>query len=195
MKFPEERVPIIVNPKIANIKYCAGPNFNEIIDKGGAIKSSAKPLTIPPKTEANVETLIAVLNLPCLVKTYPSKAVAAEAEVPGAFINIAGNEPPYIAEVYTLTSNNSAEVGSSPYVTGSNNATPRFAVRPGNIPIIKPITTPKIIEKLLPTVNKFERTSKLSIIYPKNSLFINETFNPNSKTKYIDKNNINVPNK
>ena len=59
----------MVKPNTASIKYCAGPNFKEINDKGGAINKRAKPLTIPPKTEANVETLIAVLNFPSLVKT------------------------------------------------------------------------------------------------------------------------------
>ena len=69
IKLPDESVPIIVKPNTANIKYCAGPNFKEIKESGGAINKRANPLIIPPNTDAKVEILIAVLNFPASVRT------------------------------------------------------------------------------------------------------------------------------
>ena len=93
---PNEIDAIAVSPKIAIKKYSAGPNNNATSAKGGANKSKTKPLIKPPKTLAKVEILIAWIALPFFVSSKPSIAEAAGAEVPGALIKIAENEPPYI---------------------------------------------------------------------------------------------------
>lgn len=56
-------------------------------------------------------------------------------------------------------------------MTGNNKATPRLAVKPGNIPINKPIETPKNMAERLVKENKSNRISILSILISK-TLFL-----------------------
>ncbi|GGK03449.1 hypothetical protein GCM10007063_27060 [Lentibacillus kapialis] len=64
---PADRLPIIVRPKIANIKYSGALNINEICANGGARNNNAKPLTNPPIIDEIVATPIAFDALPCFV--------------------------------------------------------------------------------------------------------------------------------
>ena len=80
---PLTRLPIIVSPNTAIKKYSGALNFKEIKDSGGANKSRATALIQPPITDEIVLTPRALRPCPLRVSLYPSRAVAAEAGVPG----------------------------------------------------------------------------------------------------------------
>jgi hypothetical protein len=75
---------------------------------------------------------------PFLANGYPSKVVAADAEVPGVLIKIAVIDPANVAETYIVDKTAMACTGSIVNVNGSNNAAPVVAPRPGKTPIITP---------------------------------------------------------
>ena len=95
---PPERLPTMVKPKIAIRKYSGELNISDTFTSCGARKSRATALITPPVTELILDTPTAFRPFPCLVSSYPSMAVAAEAGVPGVWIRIAEKLPPYTAE-------------------------------------------------------------------------------------------------
>ena len=96
---PSAKVEIKVRPKIANQKYSVGPNFREMLAKGGANNARHITPTIPP-TNDDIQLIdIAKSPLPLLAIGYPSNVVATAEGVPGVLIKIADHEPPKMAPV------------------------------------------------------------------------------------------------
>ena len=83
-----------VSPSTAIRNISAGPNHSATPASDGASNSSVSPLIKPPVTDANVAIRMASTARPCRVSSYPSREVAADAEVPGIFNKIAENDPP-----------------------------------------------------------------------------------------------------
>ena len=99
MLSPSANVEINVRPKIANQKYSVGPNFREMLAKGGANNARHITPTIPP-TNDDIQLIdIAKSPLPLFAIGYPSNVVATADGVPGVLIKIADHEPPKMAPV------------------------------------------------------------------------------------------------
>tara|TARA_Y100001968_G_scaffold98368_2_gene88398 strand:+ start:4181 stop:4438 length:258 start_codon:yes stop_codon:yes gene_type:complete len=84
-------------------------------------------------------------------------ADAAEAEVPGALIRIAENEPPYIPAAKHETIKINAVSGLKEKETGINKAIAIGGLSPGMAPITRPTETPSNIAKKLLSETIFSR--------------------------------------
>jgi len=142
MDLPETAT-IVESPKIARVKYSAGPKDKANFAKGKPTTINARTPRIPPMNEKTTFIPSARPAIPFLVSAKPSKVDAIEAGVPGVFIRIAEIPPEKIAEFHTPMSIASPWFGDNQKVKGVSIATAIVAVSPGRVPITSPEKVPK----------------------------------------------------
>ena len=95
-----ESITTTESPKIAT-KICSGaPTIIAILASKGAHTNSARLEKNPPNALASVTRFKARPASPFFTRAFPSKAVGAEAGVPGIPTKTAGIEPPYTPPQY-----------------------------------------------------------------------------------------------
>ena len=144
MFFPEI-LAMTVRPNRASVQYSGALNFSASLASCGASRIRMIALTVPPSQEETVEIPIARPPSPLSANLHPSSIVAADAGVPGVWINMAVIDPPYIAPKDMARSMAIPAPASIPYVNGRSRVTPITEVSPGMAPIMIPPAEPASI--------------------------------------------------
>ena len=91
--FPDT-VETMVRENSTSMAYSEGPNLRAMLARKPATKIRIRSLKVSAMMDAYRAIHKAFRALPCLARGYPSRAVAAEAGVPGVFMSIAVMDPP-----------------------------------------------------------------------------------------------------
>jgi hypothetical protein len=139
---PEERETITARPNSAKENISAGPNMRESLARGGERNTNVNPDTIAPRVEPNMEALKARVAFPFFDSAYPSRAVAADAGVPGMLSVMAGMDPAYVPAFQMAIRKRMPISAGKIKVSGSKMVMAAAAVKPGIAPNMIPIITP-----------------------------------------------------
>ena len=136
-------IPTMVRASTTNIICSPNPTARII----GIAKKIATERTRAPNTPPNIEEMNAadraLAPSPLLASGNPSKTVAWEPDVPGMPIKTEGKVSEVVVTDWRPIIIASARLGSMPNTNGNNSANPAVPPRPGRMPTIRPITTPK----------------------------------------------------
>ena len=140
---PLVKAETMTNPIIPMRAISAFDDFKAMADITGIKVTAIIQLDKPPTKEPYVAYPRAKPASPFSAIGNPSRAVQAEAGVPGVRKSMAAKEPPNLVPTYTPIITNNAGKGSKEYVTGNKIMIAIGELNPGKAPTNKPRKVPK----------------------------------------------------